>query len=111
MGFEEACARRCACILTAVDGGVTAHHDDRMVSWLVAAHSEQVTPSVSGIQMSSSIQVGRARWRPQLCLRGVPGEVDAVAFVTLRIPTRGRECRAFVVDHQDVCYVVRAVPE
>ena len=53
-----------------------------MVSRLVVAHSlSSVTPSVSGIQMSSSTRSGRARRRAPPRFPGVLGELDVVAFV------------------------------
>jgi hypothetical protein len=76
-----------------------------MVSRPVVDHSlSRVTPSVSGIQMSSSTRSGRVRLRGGAGLRGVFGQFDVVAFVVQDFREQVADAQ-LVVYHQYVCHV------
>ena len=77
-----------------------------IVSRPVVAHSlSSVTPSVSGIQMSSSTRSGRMRCARGARLRRVFRQLDGVAFVVEDFREQVADAQ-FVIDHQDVCHVV-----
>ena len=64
-----------------------------------------VTPSVSGIQMSSSTRSGRARCARRAGLGGVLGQFDVVALVVEDFGEQVPDAQ-LVVDHQYVCHVL-----
>ena len=72
-----------------------------IVSWPIAPHSRSsVTPSVSGIQMSSSTSAGCWRCAVRARFARVFRERDAIAFVLQDLRQQFADAD-FVVDDQD----------
>ena len=76
-----------------------------MVSRPVEDHSlSRVTPSVSGIQISSRHQVGPFTQACRARLRGVLGQFNRVAFVVEDFLQEQVANAVLVVDHQNICH-------